>query len=64
MKVEEGESFGVEHQTSCGFDRLHIRSADGKGFGRLCSFKSAAAKRRLSINISKMYADVYEFLIF
>lgn len=44
VKVEEGESFGVEYQTSCGFDRLHIRSADGKGFGRLCSSKSSAAK--------------------
>lgn len=37
MKVAAGSSFGIENQSSCGYDRLHIRSADNKGYGRLCS---------------------------
>lgn len=37
IKVETGDTFGIENQSSCGYDRLHIRSADGNGYGRLCS---------------------------
>lgn len=37
IKVETGNSFGIENQPQCGFDKLHIRSIDEKGYGRLCS---------------------------
>jgi len=37
VKVESGSSFGIENQPQCGFDKLHIRSGDDKGYGRLCS---------------------------
>jgi len=39
IMVVTGDSFGIENQPTCGFDRLHIRSADDKGYGRLCSAK-------------------------
>jgi hypothetical protein len=33
-------TFGIENQAHCGFDKLHIRSYDDKGYGRLCSSKA------------------------
>lgn len=55
IKVNSGSSFGIENQSSCGFDRLHIRSADNKGYGRLCS---SAADSSLPYNgMSKFETD-------
>lgn len=40
IKVEQSpNSFGIENQASCGYDRLHIRSGDDEAYGRLCSTK-------------------------
>jgi len=41
LKIEQGvDSFGIENQPMCGFDRLHIQSATGNKYGRLCSSKA------------------------